>query len=159
MKISVWLHNIRSVHNIGSIFRTSDAIGVNHIYFSGYTPLPIDRFGRARMDMGKVAIGAEKNIAWSKLENPKEEMRHLQKEGYYFIALEQTKQSLNLFEYSIPEDVSQIILLLGEEVSGLEDWQIELCNECIEIPMYGKKESLNVSVAFGIVGYYLAQKK
>ena len=69
MKKSVWLHNIRSVHNVGSIFRTADAVGVEHIYLSGYTPLPIDRFGRSRNDMNKIALGAEKTVSWSQLKN------------------------------------------------------------------------------------------
>ncbi len=158
MKKSVWLHNIRSVHNVGSIFRTADAAGINHIYLSGYTPLPIDRFGRAREDMHKVAIGAEKSVSWSQFKNPFQEIREMQKNGVYLIGIEQDKNSIDIFEYQAPENVPEIIIAVGEEVSGMEGEQLALCDDILEIPMHGQKESLNVSVAFGVAVYQILKK-
>lgn len=155
MKKSVWLHNIRSVYNVGSIFRTADAAGIDHIYLSGYTPLPIDRFGRARSDMAKVAIGAEKTVSWSHLKNPLQEIRELKEQGSYVLGVEQDERSIDLFVYQRPHDIPEIIIAMGEEVSGMEHNQIKLCNDIVEIPMRGKKESLNVSVAFGVAVYQI----
>ncbi len=154
MKKSVWLHNIRSVHNVGSIFRTADAAGINHIYLSGYTPLPIDRFGRQRNDMNKIALGAELSVAWSQLEKPLTDITELQKTGAHVVGIEQDKNSVDIFDYIIP-DISEIIIAMGEEVSGMEQNQIDVCNDIVEIPMRGDKESLNVSVAFGVAVYQL----
>lgn len=155
MKKSVWLHNIRSVYNVGSIFRTADAVGIDHIYLSGYTPLPIDRFGRERNDMAKVAIGAEKTVSWSHLENPLQDMQNLKKTGSHIIGIEQNENSINIFDYRRPQNVSEIIIAMGEEVSGIEEQQLKLCDDILEIPMYGKKESLNVSVSFGVAVYQI----
>ncbi len=155
MKKSVWLHNIRSVYNVGSIFRTADAVGIDHIYLSGYTPLPIDRFGRERNDMAKVAIGAEKTVLWSQLEDPLQDIKNLKKTGSYIIAVEQDENAIDIFDYKKPENISEIIIAMGEEVSGMEQNQIDICNNIVEIPMRGNKESLNVSVAFGVAVYQI----
>ena len=158
MKKSVWLHNIRSVHNVGSIFRTADAAGINHIYLSGYTPLPVDRFGRERNDMAKVAIGAEKTVFWSQLENPLQDIQDLKKTGSHIIGIEQNENSVDIFDYKNPENVSEMIIAMGEEVSGMEQNQIDICDDIVEIPMRGQKESLNVSVAFGVAVYQILNK-
>jgi tRNA G18 (ribose-2'-O)-methylase SpoU len=149
MKKSVWLHNIRSVYNVGSIFRTADALGVKHIYLSGYTPQPIDRFGRHRSNFAKIALGAEKSVSWSVLENPFEEIK---KKEAFLVVLEQDEQSIPLDEFT-RQDATEIILAVGEEVNGMKQEQLALADTIIEIPMHGEKESLNVSVAFGIAGY------
>ncbi|MGB0925554.1 MAG: TrmH family RNA methyltransferase, partial [Minisyncoccia bacterium] len=155
MKKSVWLHNIRSVHNVGSVFRTADAAGIDHIYLSGYTPLPIDRFGRQRADMHKVAIGAEQTVSWSQLENPESDIIDLQKNGAHIIGIEQNIRSIDIFDYQKPSDIGEIIIAMGEEVSGMEPWQTDVCDDIVEIPMHGQKESLNVSVAFGVAVYQI----
>ena len=155
MKKSVWLHNIRSVYNVGSIFRTADAAGIDHIYLSGYTPLPVDRFGRARADMNKVAIGAEKSVSWSHLENPENDIKELQKNRSLVVGIEQDKKSQNIFDYTIPKNIPEIIIAMGEETLGMEAWQVDMCDDILEIPMNGEKESLNVSVAFGVAIYQL----
>ena len=152
-KKSVWLHNIRSVYNVGSMFRTADAIGVQQIYLSGYTPLPIDRFGRAREDFAKVALGAEKSVPWVQLKNPFEEIRAMQEKGAYLIGIEQDEHSVDIFSFPKPEEVSEMIIAMGEETLGMEAEQLALCDTILEIPMHGQKESLNVSVAFGIASY------
>lgn len=154
MKKSLWLHNIRSIYNVGSMFRTADALGIDHIYLSGYTPLPIDRFGRERSDLAKVAIGAEKTISWEHIKDP--EVFFIKKEKRKILAIEQAQDSKNIFNYSASElgdKFDEIIIAMGEEVSGMEDWQINLADEILEIPMKGEKESLNVSVAFGVAAY------
>ena len=149
MKKSVWLHNIRSIYNVGSIFRTADALGVDHIYLSGYTPQPIDRFGRHRSDLAKIALGAERFVSWSVLENPFADIKSI---DAHIVALEQDEQAIPLDDFT-QIDTSEIILAVGEEVSGMAQEQLDLADTIIEIPMLGKKESLNVSVAFGIAGY------
>jgi tRNA G18 (ribose-2'-O)-methylase SpoU len=146
-EISVLLHNIRSSYNVGSIFRTCDAIGVDRIYISGYTPTPKDRFGLARKDVAKVALGAEKNIAWQEIKNPKKLLTGLKEKGVKIIALEQAENSVDYKKVKITSDT---IFIVGNEVDGVEKNILALAEIVAEIPMSGKKESLNVSVAFGV---------
>ena len=153
MKKSVWLHNIRSVHNVGSIFRTADAVGVDHIYLSGYTPHPVDRFGRARADMNKIALGSEQSVSWSVLENIPGDIEALQKDCAYLVCVEQAANSVDYNQVLIPENISEVILAMGEETEGFTPDLLELAGAVAEIPMRGEKESLNVSVAFGIAAY------
>ena len=148
----VILDNIRSIHNVGSIFRTSDALGVDKIYLCGCTPTPKDRFGRARQDLAKVALGAEKDIAWEYCDDTKRIIKKLKKEGYKIIAVEQDNKSINYKKSKIKLPVA---LIMGNEVSGIEKDVLKLADEILEIPMCGKKESLNVSVSFGIAGYQI----
>ena len=153
MKKSVWLHNIRSVHNVGSIFRTADAVGVDHIYLSGYTPLPIDRFGRARSDMHKIALGAEQSVSWSQLKDVPQDILELKKNGTVFVYVEQDHQSIPFDSYVPVAGNREIILSMGEETQGFTQKLLEYADTIIEIPMRGVKESLNVSVAFGVAAY------
>lgn len=152
MKKSVWLHNIRSVYNVGSIFRTADAVGVDHIYLSGYTPLPIDRFGRMRNDMNKIALGAEQSVSWSQLKNIPQDIINLKNNGAELVYVEQDQNSISFDEYK-SNNTAEIILAMGEETQGFTDELLQYADTIIEIPMKGKKESLNVSVAFGIAAY------
>jgi 23S rRNA (guanosine2251-2'-O)-methyltransferase len=144
------LHNIRSVYNVGAIFRTADAVGVSKIYLSGYTPAPIDRFGRLRKDIAKAALGAEKTVTWESVEKIEDLISKLKKEKYTILALEQDKNSI---EYTKAKLSNKNLLILGEEVSGIEKEILKNCDQILEIPMKGKKESLNVSVAAGIALY------
>ena len=153
MKKTVWLHNIRSVHNVGSMFRTADAIGVDHIYLSGYTPLPIDRFGRNRSDMNKIALGAEQSISWSQLLDIPQDIVELKNKGAVLVCVEQDKRSVDINDYELPENSSEVILAMGEETQGFTAEILDLADTIVEIPMRGDKESLNVSVAFGVAGY------
>tara|TARA_B100001179_G_C18533442_1_gene378227 strand:+ start:107 stop:580 length:474 start_codon:yes stop_codon:yes gene_type:complete len=157
MKKSVWLHNIRSVYNVGSIFRTADAVGIDHIYLSGYTPLPVDRFGRQRSDMHKIALGAEQSVSWSELKNIPGDIAQLQEQGSFLVLVEQDKHSVNYRNIPIPTDCPEIIIGMGEETKGFEQELLSYADVIAEIPMRGDKESLNVSVAFGIVAYQLFQ--
>ncbi len=145
--IVVLLHNIRSAHNVGAIFRTADALGVETIYLSGYTPTPMDRFNRPRKDIAKVALGAEKTIRWQYEKDPKEIIFELKSNKYQIIALEQTKKSIDYKKVKIKYPV---LFIVGNEVEGVPQETISLCDIVTEIPMAGDKESLNVSVAFGV---------
>ncbi len=146
----VILDNIRSIHNVGSIFRTSDAIGINKIYLCGCTPTPKDRFGRERQDLAKVALGAEKDIEWEYVKETKDIIKKLKKEKYQIIAIEQAKNSVDYREVKIKYPTA---LIMGNEVDGIGKDILKLSDVIAEIPMRGNKESLNVSVSFGIAGY------
>lgn len=159
----VILHNIRSSHNVGSIFRTADAIGVEKIYLCGITPAPIDRYGRPDEKIAKTALGAEKYVAWEKTSSIVRLIKKLKNPpaggGYKIFAIEQDKKAIDLFKFS-PHSrggarASKIAILLGEETTGIPSKILKLCDKILEIPMKGKKESLNVSVAFGVAGYQL----
>jgi tRNA G18 (ribose-2'-O)-methylase SpoU len=146
-KLYLILHNIRSVHNVGSIFRTADAAGVTRIFLSGVTPAPTDRFGRARHDLSKVALGAEKTISWEQVASTEAAILNLKSDGVEIIALEQSPKSV---DYKEIKPRSSFALILGEEVNGIPKKILDQCDDICEIPMQGSKESLNVSVATGI---------
>jgi tRNA G18 (ribose-2'-O)-methylase SpoU len=148
----VILDNIRSVYNVGSIFRTSDALGIDKIYLCGCTPTPIDRFGRVRKDLAKVALGAEKDIPSEYCANAREIIRKLKKEGFKIIAVEQDKKSINFKKIKAKYPIA---IVMGNEVDGIDKKTLALCDLIAEIPMAGNKESLNVSVSFGIAGYQI----
>jgi tRNA G18 (ribose-2'-O)-methylase SpoU len=142
------LHDIRSTHNVGSIFRTSDAAGISKIYFTGYTPTPIDDFGVARQDIAKVALGAEKNIPWEYQKSPAALINKLKKEGFQIIAVEQDEKSI---DYKKVKPKFPVAFILGNEVGGIPKNLLSKSDVIAEIPMAGKKESLNVSVSVGII--------
>jgi tRNA G18 (ribose-2'-O)-methylase SpoU len=146
------LHNIRSVHNVGSIFRTADAAGVSKIILSGYTPTPLDRFGRERKDFVKVSLGAEKSVQWQQVKSLLPALAQLKKEGYTLVALEQHKNSVSLFDYKLANNIA---LIVGNEVRGVSPALLKKVDTIVEIPMRGKKESLNVSIATGIALFAL----
>jgi len=146
-KVFVLLHDIRSTHNVGSIFRTSDALGVNKIYLSGYTPTPIDKYGRARKDIAKVALNAEKTISWEYEKDPTKIITNLKKQGFQVVCLEQDKKAV---DYKKVKVGNKVLFVVGNEVLGVDKKIISLCDVIAEIPMMGGKESLNVSVAFGV---------
>jgi len=146
----VILVDIRSIFNVGSIFRTADALGVSKIFLCGCTPTPKDRFGRKRQDLAKVALGAEENIAWEYCKDAEKLLKKLKKDKVQIIALEQSPKSIN---YKKVKTKSSTAVILGEEVHGLSQKILNLADVITEIPMFGKKESLNVSVAFGVAGF------
>ena len=158
MEISVLLHNVRSAHNVGSIFRTCDAAGISRVYLTGYTPMPTDRFGRARKDIAKTALGAERSVPWKYHKNPLAVIAKLRKEGRCIVAVEQTPRSIDYRKFSAKGGSSSggqsgkpAVFIFGNEVRGVSKSILNACDAVVEIPMYGKKESLNVSVAAGIV--------
>ncbi len=139
------LDNIRSTHNVGSIFRTADAAGVSKIYLVGTTPDPIDRFGREQSDIAKTALGAEKSIPWEHTETTLEVLAKYPE--HFKVALEQAENST---DYKTLEPQEKNLIILGPEVTGLPKEILDACDAIAEIPMQGDKESLNVSVATGI---------
>lgn len=141
------LPDIRSAINVGAIFRTADAIGINKLYLVGVTPRPTDRFGRIQKDIGKSALGSETWIDWEYKEKIIPLINKLKKDGYQIIAVEQDKNSENYKRIKVKDKVA---VILGEEVHGLSKRVLNFCDDIAEIPMYGKKESLNVSVACGV---------
>lgn len=141
------LPNIRSAVNVGAIFRTADAVGINKIYIVGCTPRPIDQFGRAQNHIAKSALGAETWIKWEYKKTLMPLIRSLKKDGFKIVALEQDERSI---DYNKAKNLGKFALILGEEVNGLDKKILKECDLIIEIPMRGKKESLNVSVAAGI---------
>jgi len=147
-KVAVLLHNIRSVHNVGAILRTADAAGVSHVYLSGYTPTPVDRFGRARKEIEKTALGAEGVVSWSQERNVTTLLRKLKRENYNIVGVEQDERARNFRTYSRK---GPTLFVFGNEVRGISRQLRAQCDTLIEIPMHGTKESLNVSVAAGII--------
>src|SRR3989344_3549065 len=154
-EIFLVLHNIRSLHNVGAIFRTAEGLGVKKIYLTGYTPEPHDIFGKLRKDFAKTALGAEKYIEWEKLRYIAVLIKRLKKDGFQIVAMEQSKKSVNLGKFRPRKSIA---LILGNEVRGVPKPILQKCDKIIEIPMRGKKESLNVSVAAGIALYELINK-
>ncbi len=146
-------HNLRSVYNVASIFRTADAAGVSKIYLTGTTPAPKDRFGRWRKDFAKVALGAEKSINWEERDIYKL-IKELKKDSVTILALEQSYRSVDYRDFNANTDIA---LILGNEPQGIESGILKLSDFILEIPMRGKKESLNVAVAFGIAAYKLTE--
>lgn len=156
--IIVIAHNIRSTHNVGAIFRTSEGFGVSKIILSGYTPYPtlpndsrLPHISRKLTDqIHKTALDAEAIVPFEYTEQPP--IAQLKADGYRIVGLEQDQRSFLLSSYVTP---GKIALLLGEEVDGITDELRALCDDLIEIPMTGQKESFNVSVATGIALYAL----
>lgn len=144
----VILHNIRSAHNVGSILRTADGAGVAKLYLTGYTPTPIDRFGRIQKDIAKTALGAEKAVPWEYSKNPTRIIARLKKDGAEIVAIEQSDAAE---DYRVALIGKQAAFVFGNEVSGISKNLLRHCDRVLEIPMCGKKESLNVSVAAGII--------
>lgn len=149
------LHNIRSIHNVGSLFRTADAAGVTKIFCTGYTPTPRDRFDRKRDDLAKVALGAEEAVAWEKHDNIIPLLDELGEHEIQTVALEQIEQATDYRNYTAEGPTA---LILGNEVEGLPKRVTEKVDTAIEIPMYGIKKSLNVAVAAGIVLFELRRE-
>lgn len=155
------LQNIRSLYNVGSIFRTADAVGIKKIYLCGITPTPLDRFGNKRKDLAKVALGAEDYIKWEKIGSSATPnaaislIKKLKKDDYKIIAVEQDKRSIPYNQLRVKSLKSKAALIMGDEVRGISESILKHCDHILEIPMRGEKESLNVSVAFGIVAFSL----
>lgn len=159
-EIILLLHNIRSTHNVGSIFRTAEGFGVSKIILSGYTPYPTlpqdSRLPHIRekltAQIHKTALGAEQMVPFEYTEQP--DIAALKQDGYRIVALEQSPKSIILREYNAQK---KLVLVLGEEVHGIPTELLEQCDDILEIPMHGKKESFNVSVAGAIALYEVSR--
>lgn len=141
-------HNIRSRENVGSIFRTADAFGVNKIFLTGFTPAP------PHEKISKTALGAEKFVPWGKVYSVSRLIARFKKEGFEIVALEQSQKSIDIKKYRLKKNIA---LIIGNEVKGTPKSILKKCDKIVEIPMAGKKESLNVAVAFGIAAYLLSR--
>lgn len=142
--LTVVLDNIRSIHNIGSVFRTSDAFLIEKIFLCGVCSTP------PNAEIHKTALGAEFSVDWSYNENTIDVVDHLKKEGYYVFAIEQTYESITLSDLKLNKNLKYAVVL-GNEVKGVQQTVVDACHACLEIPQFGTKHSLNVSVASGII--------
>lgn len=147
MKIAIVLHDVRSVQNVGSIFRTAECAGVSKIYLCGYTPAPVDRFGRLRKDFAKVSLGAERTVEWESVPDCAKLLSKLKKSGFSLVAVEQSEDSV---DYKKVKRRTPVAIVYGNEVGGIPKKILKLCDVVAEIPMKGEKESLNVSVSVGV---------
>ncbi len=158
-RIILVAHNLRSIHNVGSLLRTADGLGVEKVILSGYTPhpsFPGDRrlpheAAKIEMQIHKTALGAENSVSWQYHHEILPVIAKLQQDGYAVAALEQTPDSRDLPRYHPPE---KIALVVGREVEGIEDEVVAACNLALEIPMFGKKESFNVVQAAAMALYH-----
>lgn len=139
--IHLLTHNIRSLWNVGSLFRTCDGMGVEKIYLTGYTGVP------PRKEITKTALGADEFVEWEHHDEPMHVIEDLKKQGFQIVSLEQTEKSVPLSEF---EPQFPLCLLLGNELAGVREDLLAASDAVIEIPMRGEKESLNVAVAAGI---------
>ena len=146
--IYILVENVRSVHNVGSMFRSADGFGAEKIYLTGYTAYP------PREDLHKTALGAEDAVTWEYYENPLNAAEVIKKQGIPLILIEQTKQSKSMYEI---EWKFPLCFIVGNEVSGVSEDLSNMANIHVELPMRGVKQSLNVSVAAGVVGYEFAR--
>jgi len=150
-QLRILLHNVRSMHNVGAAFRSADAFGIDNILISGFTPHP------PRPEITKTAIGAEKYVQWQRFDDIKSDIEQLKSAGYKLIGLEQTTESVLLPDYKIPED-EKICLVFGNEVTGVDEDLLPYIDDFVEIPQYGHKHSLNVSVSVGVALYAFLDK-
>ena len=148
------LENLRSVENTASIFRTAEGLGVKKIILVGTTPAPVDRFGRKRQDFAKVSLGAE-SIPWEHIDSADLgfKIQDLREQGFKIIALEQDQAARELEPST--KHLEPFALIVGNEVDGVSRGVLDICDKIVEIPMQGKKESLNVSVSTGIALFVL----
>ncbi len=143
-RVVVVLENIRSMQNVGSVFRTADAFLIEAIYLTGYTPQPPHR------DIHKTALGATETVDWKYFATAADAIQLLRNEGYKVYGIEQVENSLSLEQFSRNND-QPVALIFGNEATGVEESTLAQCDGCIEIPQLGMKHSLNISVAAGVV--------
>ena len=148
--IIVILDDIRSMHNVGAAFRTSDAFFVHSLYLCGYTPKPPHR------DIHKTALGATETVNWQHFETTLQAVEQAKAEGYKIVAIEQAHDSVPLNEYHW-DRTEMIALVFGNEVTGVSDEVMQIADTCIEIPQYGAKHSINISVSMGVVLWELVR--
>lgn len=149
--VIIVLDNIRSFNNVGSVFRTSDAFRFEKIFLCGITPQPPHR------DIHKTALGATETVDWAYALDTLELVQALRSEGIKCFAIEQTTDSISLEQFN-PEKNQRYAIIMGNEVDGVRQEVIDVCDGVIEIPQIGTKHSLNISVCAGIISWYLFQK-
>jgi len=144
LPVTVVLDSVRSMHNVGSVFRTSDGFAVEHIILCGITAQPPHR------EIEKTALGATQSINWTYFSAIKEALQHLRDQGYQIIAVEQAEDSISLNQFQ-PESNQKYSLIFGNEVNGVSEEAMQMIDACIEIPQFGTKHSFNIVVSAGIV--------
>lgn len=149
--IAVVLDHVRSLHNVGSVFRTSDAFCIEEVLLCGITAQP------PHPEIHKTALGAEESVSWRYFKETDEAVDYLRKQGYTLLAVEQCEGS-TLLQNFCKEEGKRYAVVLGNEVKGVQQHIVDKCDGCIEIPQWGTKHSLNVSVAAGIVLWHLSDK-
>lgn len=150
--VIVVLDNVRSMHNVGSIFRTSDGFLLEAVYLCGYTPKPPHR------EIQKTALGATETVYWEAFDTTMDAMKKLKEKKYKLLAVEQTKQSNMLHQINFSGN-EKLAVIFGNEVEGVQHEILDQCDICIEIPQFGMKHSFNVSVAAGIVVWKIIESK
>ncbi|WP_312190990.1 RNA methyltransferase [Sphingobacterium sp.] len=150
--IAIVLDNVRSMHNVGSAFRTADGFAIEKIYLCGITGTPPHR------EIEKTALGATQSVTWQYAKDTNEVIDQLRSEGYTIVAIEQAENSVMLHEFQ-PDSSKKYALVFGNEVNGVDEDVMKKIDTCIEIPQYGTKHSLNVSVAIGIILWDFIQKR
>ncbi len=148
--ITIVLDNVRSALNVGSVFRTSDAFLIENIILCGITATPPNK------EIRKAALGSTDSVNWKYIKNTTDAVKQLIKDGYHVVGIEQADKSTQLNEFELPK--KPIAIILGNEVNGVDQQAIDLCNEVIEIPQFGTKHSLNIAVTSGIVIWDLWKK-
>ena len=149
LPISILVENVRSVYNVGSIFRTADGFGAEKIFLTGFTPIP------PRKDLSKTALGADESVEWEYDKSSISIAQKMKQKGYRLLLIEQTFDSQSIYDFDIQ---FPICFIVGNEVSGVSEELSELADFKADIPMHGIKQSLNVSVACGVIGYELARR-
>ncbi len=144
LPVVVILDNVRSHHNVGSVFRTADAFRVAALHLCGITGTPPHR------EIHKTALGATESVQWKYFERTVDSVKYLRSEGFRIYAVEQTDQSIRLADF-VPESNWKIALIFGNEIHGIHDEVLHMADACIEIPQFGTKHSLNLSVTAGII--------
>lgn len=147
LPVVVLLNSIRSSYNVGSIFRTSDGAMIEKLFLCGYTPCP------PKKEVLKTALGSQNSVDWEYRKNPSDEIINLKKKGYTIVALEQTSKNISYTE--LTKNHFPLCLIIGNEITGVNQELIDLCDISIEIPQFGIKQSLNVAVAYGIAIFEL----
>jgi len=148
-QFEVLLDNIRSAHNVGSILRTSDGVGISHIHFCGITPTPDNQ------KVIKTALSAEQHIPWTQYWDALEAGNKLIESGHILVALEGGSESISIFDFIAIPPQQPVVLVIGNEVSGVDPGLLAICQKRVWLPMLGIKQSFNVSVAFGIASFLI----
>lgn len=151
MMQQVIFHNIRSAHNVGAMFRTAEGAGVAKVWLTGYTPRPLDRFGRSVPEIAKTALGAEKLVPWEGRDNIHALVAELQVAGTLVVAIEQVPQAVSIYQFTPPVSV---VYIFGNETTGIPADVVAVADRVVAIPMRGQKESLNVTTTAGIVLFH-----
>lgn len=150
LPLAALLDNVRSLFNVGSIFRSADGAGFRHLYLCGITPTPGHR------KLSKTALGAEQSVAWSQHNNAIDLAHELLRSGWVLWALEESAAARSLWEFDLP--AAPVVLVAGSEVTGVDPDLLALCHGALAIPMYGRKRSLNVATAFGVAAVTIAHQ-